>query len=135
MDDLDLRIIAELKKNSRESNTAVASKLGISEGTVRNRIANLMRQKVLRFSVEEVKKHGLEAIILLTVEASVGTSEVAEIISGFPGVTRVLEVSGSLDVVVKSSNDSPSKFNDLIEKIRRVKGVKSTESLIVLKTY
>ncbi|VVB70206.1 HTH-type transcriptional regulator LysM [uncultured archaeon] len=135
MDDLDLRIIGELKKNSRETNTKIASNLGISEGTVRNRISNLVKQRVLHFSVQEVKKHGFEAVILLTVDATTGTSEVAETVSNFQGVTRVLEVSGSVDIIIQTSNESPSKFNDLIEKIRRVKGVNSSESLVVLKTF
>lgn len=135
MDGLDLRIIGELKKNSRESNTTIASKLGISEGTVRNRISNLIKHNHLRFSVYEMKKSGFEAIILLSTEASVGTSDVAQAILNLPGVTRVFEVSGSVEIVVETNNESPGKFNELIERIRRIKGVKSSESLIVLKTF
>jgi Lrp/AsnC family transcriptional regulator for asnA, asnC and gidA len=47
MDELDLAILASLQTNGRRPFTDIALELEVSEGTVRNRVAKLLEDKVL----------------------------------------------------------------------------------------
>lgn len=51
IDDLDLLIIRELKKNSRRSAAEIARKVGAGERTVLRRIEKLVNNKVITFSI------------------------------------------------------------------------------------
>lgn len=48
MDNIDQEIMAILQKNSRVTNTEIARRLDISEGTVRNRIKKLVDDHIIR---------------------------------------------------------------------------------------
>ena len=47
MDELDLSILAALQTDGRRPFTDIAQNLGVSEGTVRNRVSKLIEQQVL----------------------------------------------------------------------------------------
>lgn len=48
LDDTDLRLIAELRNDARQSHQAIADALGVSEGTVRSRLKRLEAAGTLR---------------------------------------------------------------------------------------
>ena len=53
MDDLDRKLLALLRADSREAAASLAAKLQVSRGTVQNRIARLREQGVIRrFTVD-----------------------------------------------------------------------------------
>ena len=51
VDDVDLAIIRELQKNGRSSNREVARVLGVSEGTIRQRLKKLEATRAMRLSL------------------------------------------------------------------------------------
>ncbi len=71
MDEKDLKIIEILEENARTPYTEIASRLGISEGTVRNRIEKLEKEGVIiRYTIEvDPKKMGYHTIVLLGMDA------------------------------------------------------------------
>src|SRR5690606_38220824 len=50
--DMERRIIQELRRDSRQSNVAIARTVGLTEGAVRRRIDLLVQAGTLRFTVE-----------------------------------------------------------------------------------
>jgi len=48
IDKLDRKLIEELQKDGRESYTELAGKLGITEGTVRKRVRNLVDRGIMK---------------------------------------------------------------------------------------
>ena len=71
MDENDLKIIDILLQNARTPYTEIALKLGISEGTVRNRIKKLEKKGVIeRYTIDvNPKKMGYHTIVLLGMDA------------------------------------------------------------------
>src|SRR3989338_1002328 len=134
MDELDRKIIVFLEKNSRIANVELAEKLGISEGTVRNRLERLLSEKTIRFTVETVSKVGFKAVVLIRFNPQKPTAALVKFLLLLKGIRGVKEVSGEWDVVCSVSVDSPEDYNEIIEKIRVFDGVEQTVSLIVLKS-
>ena len=130
MDGLDNEIVGMLKKNSRMPFVDVATKLGISEGTVRARVKKLTASKELRFTIEGNEE--VRAIILVSTATGAPTTKVANAIKAL-GVRTVYEVSGQFDLVCLIEAPEISTINDTIEDIRRINDVADTNSLIVLK--
>jgi len=135
MDELDSRILALLSKNSRQPNSAIAVALGVSEGTVRSRIKNLVEEKRIRRFTIETGTYGFRAVILVKTDPSRRTEEVLRSLVAMEGVSTAYEVSGKWDAVLISYSRDAESFNDLIEAVRTKKGVLETESLVVLKAH
>jgi DNA-binding Lrp family transcriptional regulator len=135
MDELDSKILALLYKNARQPNSAIASALGVSEGTVRAHIRCLVEQKRIRRFTIETGALGFRAVILVKTDPSRRTEEVLRSLVALDGVRTIYEVSGKWDAVLVSLSRDAESFNDLIEAVRTKKGVTETESLVVLKAH
>jgi DNA-binding Lrp family transcriptional regulator len=133
MDDIDRVILEELKRNSRISFVELGKKLNMSESAVRRRVKNLQKAGVIRRFTIEVGDGAISAFVLVSVEPSIPTGEVAEEIARIPNVKSIHEVTGVYDIVVTISAVSVAETNRCIDEIRRVRGVKSTNTMIVLR--
>ena len=135
MDDLDSKIIRILYKDGRQSNSRIASVLGVSEGTVRARIKRLVEQRQIRRFTVEAGSQGFQAVVLMKTDPNRRTEEILKALVRLEGVKIAYEVSGKWDTVMIANCQDAEGFNELIESVRTKKGVIETESLIVLKTH
>ena len=127
MDALDEQIINAFKKNARRSFVAVAKQLGVTEGTVRNRVKALMKQKTIEFTVKS--KSASEALVFIKVQRT-----------GLKGISReiektslaIYEISGDYDLVCWIEANSTQELNRKVDAIRSVKGVSGTRTAIKL---
>ena len=133
MDDIDRVILEELKRNSRISFVELGKKLNMSESAVRRRVKNLQKAGVIRRFTIEVGDGAISAFVLVSVEPSIPTGEVAEEIARIPNVKSIHEVTGVYDIVVTISAVSVAETNRCIDEISRLRGVKSTNTMIVLR--
>lgn len=135
LDDIDRRIIEILKNNSRIKYTVLARKLGLTEGTIRRRINKLVKNGIIKcFTIElEYPEPSLKALVLVSTKTAYPSSKVSELIKGLEGVQAVYEVSGQYDVVVFIKGHDISFLNRCIDEIRKIEGVESTITLIVLR--
>ncbi|MEN9359226.1 MAG: hypothetical protein RL095_761 [Verrucomicrobiota bacterium] len=139
LDRLDWQIIEMLSENGRVANSAIGEKLGVTEGTIRQRIRRLMEVGVLRIS-GQVNPEFLEGHQLLLVGVNVGESsqlmKVFERLGQLPEVKSVAVLSGRYDLIIQvvvESNHGVIKF--LSESLARIEGIRATETFIVLKTH
>ncbi len=131
---IEKKMLAELEKNSRVTNLALAKKLGVSEGTVRNKIAKLVSEGYIkRFTVDRSLKFGFGALVHLNNKPQVRSSRIAEELKKIKGIKKVYETAGDYDMVLEIFADSPEDFNEIIESIRDIEGILNTNSLTVLK--
>jgi Lrp/AsnC family transcriptional regulator of lysine biosynthesis len=136
LDELDSRIIELLRRDSRSSFVELGHSVGLSEGAVRNRVKNLMRQGIIkRFTIETQIKEGVKAIVLVSSTPSIPTPTIAERIRSIQGVEAVYEVTGQYDVAAVLVGDDIAAVNKAIEGVRRIEGIQNTNSLIVLKSW
>ena len=83
----------------------------------------------------DVIPHDLRAMIMLEVESQVYTSSVVRRLRGFTNVSSVYEVTGDQDISAFVNVENVAALNNLIEEIRTLRGVRRTETRVVLKKY
>lgn len=137
-DDIDWKII-NLLRESHQNNNAIARLLGISEGTVRQRLKKLKESHIIKIKAL-INPEVLENQQLATVAVNVGESSKLEAkakeIAALPNVLDVSITSGRYDLFVQvlvDSNHGLVCF--LTEELAAVKGVSSTESFLMLKSF
>ncbi|MFO7917539.1 MAG: response regulator [Anaerolineae bacterium] len=136
MDETDRRIINLLCENGRRSNVDIARRLGVSEGTVRKRLDQLLEDGVLEIKgVVDPVKAGYETrvLIFLTIELP-HMQEAEELLHRMPEISSIYWVTGEHDLVIDvilRSDDHLRSF--LTERLNRIPGIIRTETSHVLR--
>lgn len=137
MDDLDIAILSLLQRDGRKPYTEIAQTLGVSEGTVRNRVYRLLEEQVIQIVGQVDTDHlGFNAPAIMGVKIQPAEVETAaEIISSYDEVSYLLMVSGDYDLIVEvmcKDREHLSRF--LNQKLRKVTGVQNINTFLILKT-
>ena len=137
-DKIDMEILKILNRDGRTKFTTIAKSINRTEGTVRNRVARLMQERV-RQIVGMVDPYRLgydaPAVISISVQPPL-LNQVAKTISKFPEVSYLIMVSGDYDLLVEVlCKDRDHLANFLNEKLLKVSGITNTQTSMVLHTY
>jgi DNA-binding Lrp family transcriptional regulator len=136
-DDLDRRLIALLRADSRTPAAALAAKLRVSRGTVQNRIARLVAQGVIQgFTVKtrpELEANRVRAIMTIAIEGE-RSGAVVQALRGFPEVDAIHTTNGRWDLVAELDVETLAEFSRTLDAIRQIEGIASTETSILLAT-
>jgi Lrp/AsnC family transcriptional regulator for asnA, asnC and gidA len=138
MDKLDYSILAQLQQDGRKRYTEIAKSLGVTEGTVRNRVGRMIDDDVVRvIGLVDPLKVGFEAPAIIQVNVTPPHLETAaEMIKQFPEVSYLLMVAGDYDLMVEvRCRDRDHLASFILEKLQKVTGVTRTISAMVLQTY
>ena len=138
MDKLDLSILASLQTDGRRPFTDIAQELGVSEGTVRNRVSKLMNKKVLHIvGMVDPASLGFNAPAMIGVSVNEGDIEqIAAGIASHPEVSYLIMVSGEFDLIVEVlCKDREHLANFINYKLRKVDGVERTQTFMTLRTF
>jgi Lrp/AsnC family transcriptional regulator, regulator for asnA, asnC and gidA len=133
---LDKRIIEHLQADGRRSFTSIAAELGVSEAAVRARVGRLQRKGVLQVvGVTNPLKLGFHQMAMVAVRCeSERLIEIADEIARFPEVSYVVITAGTYDLLVETvCEDTEDLLRFLTEKMRRVDGVRDTETFVYLR--
>lgn len=134
LDELDVKIIEAMRADARRSYQSIGKELGVSESTVRKRVKRLVESGVIRrFTIEVEGLQQVQAISMISVDPSVPTPVVAEKLSALKGVERVYEVTGQYDALAIISLESIAELNRCIEEIRKIQGVRDTNTAMILR--
>ena len=137
MDDLDHRILALLRHDSRQPIAALSTELGVSRATVRARIDRMLKAEVIQgftVAVRSDADRGLvRAIMQIAVEGR-GTNQVLRHLRGFPEVRALHTTNGRWDIVAELAADTLEAFDATLGQIRLVDGIATTETSILLST-
>ncbi|MFN3376937.1 MAG: Lrp/AsnC family transcriptional regulator [Burkholderiaceae bacterium] len=138
MDDLDHQLIALLRQNARLSIADLAHKMGVSRGTVNNRLRKLEDQQViLGYTVRlrpESEPDRIRAWMGVQVEGNTTRKVIASLL-GEPGVVSLHDTNGRWDLLAEIEASSMRGLSDVLERIRLISGIRSTETNIHLTSY
>jgi DNA-binding Lrp family transcriptional regulator len=138
MDTLDRRLLALLRENARASIAALAKELGVARGTVQNRIARLERDgTIVGYSARlrpEVEEHRIRALMTIAVEGN-RIEAVIGSLRGAPAVGALHSTNGRWDIVAELRAESLAAFDEVLGRIRRLDGIASTETSLLLSTF
>ena len=137
MDNVDRAIMAILQEDGRAPHVELARRLGVSEGTVRRRVAKLLKGGVIRVvAVAEPERLGYHtsAFIGLQVDPA-QVEEVATKLAALAETEQVAITTGRYDIFIGVNLESAAALAAFLHrKIGTVEGVRRTETFISLGT-
>jgi Lrp/AsnC family transcriptional regulator, regulator for asnA, asnC and gidA len=126
-------IISILQRDGRRSFTAIARQVGISEAAVRARVQKLTDDGLIRVvAVTDPLRLGFDVMALVGVQANSDLSRVADEVSGWEETSYVVLAAGSYDLLVEVVCEDNAHLLRVVERLRGVEGVKSTETFMYL---
>jgi len=134
--DLDLKIIEALQGDGRRPFTQIAARLGVSEAAVRARTNRLIERGVLQIvGVADPLKLGYDQMALIGVRCDGDRLlEAAHAIAQLSEVIYVVVTAGAFDLLVEAvCRDNEALLAFLAEKLRKVDGVRTTETFVYLR--
>ncbi len=130
------RIIEILQRDGRCANTVIARDLGISEAAVRSRIHAMTAAGVLQIvGLTDPGNMGFGVMAMIGVQANNDLHRIAELVSTWPETTYVVISAGSYDLLIELVCADNSDLLRLVERLRAVDGVRSTESFIYISRH
>jgi len=138
IDKTDIDIIQILEKNGRTPNNEIANQLGLSEGTIRNRIKKLTDGNYLKIkgltNPNEVTDKQL-IFILVKLEITKNWKDIARKVSELSDVKSVSMIAGRFDLIIEIFIEHHNLINFLTNKLASVGVISSTESLVTIKNF
>jgi DNA-binding Lrp family transcriptional regulator len=138
IDRTDQRLISLLRQDARLPVAALAAKLGVSRGTVNNRLAKLQKAGVIvGYTVQlrpDARPNEIRAWMAIEVEGN-QTREVIANLLGEPGVGALHDTNGRWDLLAELRAATMSELSQVLERIRLLRGIRGTETSIHLATY
>ena len=131
-------LLALLRANARISIAELAKRLGVSRATVGNRIRRLEQSGVIvGYTVRlrpDAEPAGIRAWMSIAVEGD-GTREVVRVLLGEPAVVSLHDTNGRWDLLAELRAASIAELSEVLERVRAIKGIETTETSIHLQTF
>lgn len=138
MDEIDRQLIALLRANARVPIATLAKKLRVARGTVQNRLTKLEADgTVVGYTVRlrpQVEEQRIRALMTVAVEGNKAEA-VLKALRGDPAVAALHSTNGRWDIVAELRADSLEAFDRVLAGIRRIEGISSTETSLLLSTH
>lgn len=139
LDDLDIRLLKLLQKDSTLTTKELANKLNLTPTPVHERIKRLERDGYVKKYVALLDNHKLNKglvvfcnVTLKQHEKGIGKKFVSDIVS-LKEVTECYNVSGQYDFMLKVMvKDMPEYQNFIMNKLASIENIGSTHSVFVM---
>jgi DNA-binding Lrp family transcriptional regulator len=138
MDATDQQLLSLLRKDARTSVATLASKLGVSRGTVSNRITKLEDAGIIVGYTVRLRPDAQPSEISAWMSVAVAGNETRAVIAsllGEPGVACLHDTNGRWDLLAELRAANLAELSHVLERIRLIRGISSTETSIHLETY
>ena len=138
MDGTDRRLLSLLRDDARMPVAAMAKSLGVSRGTVQNRLARLEADGTVVGYTVRLKNASdderIRAFMTVAVEGN-RTDEVLKALRGDPAVCALHTTNGRWDIVAELRTESLEAVDKVLGRIRLIDGISSTETSLLLSTH
>jgi DNA-binding Lrp family transcriptional regulator len=138
MDTTDQQLLSLLRRDARTSVATLAQKLGVSRGTVTNRVTKLEDAGIIvGYTVKlrpDAEPNEINAWMSIAVEGNETRAVIASLL-GEPGVAILHDTNGRWDLLAELRAANLAELSKVLERIRLVRGISNTETSIHLQTY
>jgi len=138
LDEVDRKIIERLRENARTTFVDIGKALNISDATVYNRVKRLLEVGVIKRFTIEVDQAAIgpfaHGFIMVNVKPG-SVKEVSKQLVEIEKISKIYEVHGSEDLIVKVGAKNLGKVRSVILKVRGIPDVVQTEFIPVFKTW
>lgn len=131
----DRTLLALLAENARMPTSELARRLGVARSTVQARLARLEERAVIAgYTVrltEDFRRSQIRAHVLINVDPK-RTADVEAALKRMPELTALYSVNGAHDLIAMAATESTAAMDRLLDRIRGLNGVQTTNSSILL---
>jgi DNA-binding Lrp family transcriptional regulator len=135
IDEIDIAIMKEVQEDSKTSYRDIAKKLGLSVGTVHNRVKKMSNMGIIKSfaAVLDPEKLGfdLTAVILMQVDGG-HIVDVEKTVAKSKSVMAVYDTTGDYDIITIAKFRSREELNSFIKETLKMPNVKRSVTSIVL---
>ena len=136
IDSVDRALIAALSTDARISLTDLAEKINVSRSTAHTRLQRLRDERVITGFTATIDPQavglGVAALVFIDIEQHDWRTLRAALLA-IPGVEYLAMCAGRFDLMLIARAESIPALRDvLLERIQRIPGVRSTESVVIL---
>ncbi len=134
LDLLDLKIIEELKNNSRISFSDISQKIDKTDATVRRRVKKLLEEGVItRFTIDyDIDSKQSISVTIKAIPDFKDIKRIMKELKSIEEIKNIWRLSGDCGLLMKVDVASIDKFNPLIEeKISQIQGIKIIETCFI----
>ena len=137
LDEMDQRLIAELRRDGRASFSDLAERLALSRATVRARMERLAAKgEIAGFTVltrSDVADAPVRGLMMIGIEGQGGEKVMARL-AGIPAVLAVHSTNGKWDLIAELATQTLLELDEVIHRIRNLEGVVTSETNLLLST-
>jgi DNA-binding Lrp family transcriptional regulator len=135
IDELDARLIAELRDNPRVGLLEIARRLGVARGTVQARLAKMEARGVITGHGPEVDPaamgYGIQAFVLLEL-AQGRLHEATRVLEDVPEVIEADAISGPQDLICRIVARDTEHLQEIVNQVLASPAIRRSTSYIVL---
>ena len=135
IDDLDARLIAELRDNPRVGLLEIARRVGVARGTVQARLAKLEQRGVVTGYGPEIEPaamgYPIQAFVLMEL-AQGRLSEAVRVLEGVPELIEADAISGPQDLLCRVVARDTEHLQELVNRMLATPAIRRCTSYIVL---
>ena len=137
MDETDQKLLAALRRDGRASLQEMSATLGVSRATVRTRMERLIaRGEIAGFTAltrSDVTAAPVRGLMMIRVEGR-NSERIMVRLVGIPAVQAVHSTNGTWSLIVELGTQSLLELDDVINRIRDIEGVITSETNLLLST-
>ncbi|MCV2881290.1 Lrp/AsnC family transcriptional regulator [Actibacterium sp. XHP0104] len=137
MDEIDRNILALLASDARMSVATMARRIKLARSTVQARLERLESTGVIAGYTlklgDAITRGRIRATVLLVIEPRAQAAIMARL-NALPAIEVAHTTSGRFDLLLEVSTDNTAALDAVLDKVGQIPGIKSSESLIHLKT-
>ena len=136
LDDIDLYLLAALRKDGREAFSQIAEQLKVSPGMIRQRYNHLVEDGYLKVvAITNPIQRGFKTMALIGVRTDgFRMLEVADKVAKLDEVVYLVVVSGRYDIMIEVfCRDHEDLLKFITEKLYSIEGVRETETFMHLR--
>ena len=137
LDEMDQRLIAELRRDGRASFSDLAERLALSRATVRARMERLAAKgEIAGFTVltrSDVADAPVRGLMMIGIEGRGGEKVMARL-AGIPAFLAVHSTNGKWDLIAELATQTLLELDEVIHRIRNLEGVMTSETNLLLST-
>ena len=136
VDDLDLKLLSELKKDGSISIPLLAKKLNINASVLYSRIKRLIKKKMIKkftIDIDEVQLgFGVKAYVGINRDPKFKAA-IHENLLQIAEIDRIFEVTGRFDLMIGAlAEDLEQLHSIVVDKIGKIDGIQNTETFVEL---
>lgn len=137
LDEIDQRLIAELRRDGRASHSDLAERLGLARATVRARLERLQaRGEIVGYTVltrGDISAAPVRGLMSIQIEGR-GTERIMARMAGLPEVQAVHSTNGRWDLIAELGTQTLEELDQVLRTVRGYEGVLASETSLLLST-